>query len=167
MALPQVPVAARAAEAMPGELLHIRKFSVRRQFPGNIAGTVSIEFAILVPVFLAILFGIIVFGTQYATRIALTYAAAEGGRAAVAGLDKDERSTLAKQAIGNALNALDPLVDPDKAVVTVDLAQAGQQEQITISIAYNDNRFATLPFVPSLNNLAPVTVNYYVTDPSG
>lgn len=153
---------------MAGKVLQkIRKRFVCRHLPGNTAGTVSIEFAILIPIFLAILFGIIVFGTQYATRIALTYAAAEGGRAAVAGLDSDERKTLAKQAISNALNALDPLVDPDEAVVTVDLAQAGQQEQITISIAYSDNRFATLPFVPSLNNLSPVTVNYYVTDPSG
>ena len=138
-----------------------------RRFSGDSRGTVSIEFAILVPVFLAILFGIIVFGIQYATRIALTYAAAEGGRAAVAGLSDDERKSLATGAIDDALQALSPLVNPDKATVTVTVLPAANGEQVSISIAYNDTRFAALPFVPRLDSLAPVSVSYYVTDPSG
>jgi Flp pilus assembly protein TadG len=138
-----------------------------RRFRPDRDGTVSIEFAILVPVFLAILFGIIVFGIQYATRIALTYAASEGGRAAVAGLSDDERKLLANAAISDALTALSPLVDPAKATVSVDLSDESSGEEVTISIAYNDVRFAALPFVPQLGNLAPVTVSYFVTDPSG
>jgi Flp pilus assembly protein TadG len=141
--------------------------SSHQRFRGDTGGTVSIEFAILVPVFLAILFGIIVFGVQYATRIALTYAASEGGRAAVAGLSDDERKLLANAAITDALTALSPLVDPAKATVSVDLSDESSGEEVTISIAYNDVRFAALPFVPQLGNLAPVTVSYFVTDPSG
>ncbi|HTM78860.1 MAG TPA: TadE/TadG family type IV pilus assembly protein [Devosia sp.] len=147
--------------------LPISKSLARRRLPDDVRGTVSIEFAILMPVFFAILFGIIVFGVQYATRIALTYAAAEGGRAAVAGLNDGERQTLATNAITNALNALSPLVNPAKATISVNLARENSSEEITISIAYNDTRFAELPFVPQLGNLAPVTVSYYVTDPSG
>lgn len=145
----------------------VSKAFSHRRLRGDSRGTVSIEFAILVPVFLAILFGIIVFGVQYATRIALTYAASEGGRAAVAGLSDDERRLLANAAITDALTALSPLVDPAKATVSVDVSGESSGEEVTISIAYNDVRFASLPFVPQLGNLAPVTVSYFVTDPSG
>jgi Flp pilus assembly protein TadG len=147
--------------------------SAHRRLPDDTRGTVSIEFAVLLPIFLAILFGIIVFGIQYATRIALTYAASEGGRAAVAGLSAGESQTLATTAINNALTAFYPLVDPAKVtlppivVKPVSLADGTSGEEIIISIGYNDARFAELPFVPQLGNLAPVSVSYFVTDPSG
>ena len=51
--------------------------------------------------------------------------------------------------------------------VTVSLGNEGASKTIGISIAYGDTRFAQLPFVPDLTGLQPVTVQYYVTDPSG
>jgi Flp pilus assembly protein TadG len=131
------------------------------------SGTVSIEFAVLFPVFLALLFGVIAFGAQYSVRIALSYAAAEGGRAAVAGLDDAERRTLAAAAVQRTLQSLAPLVDPGKADIQIALANQDDGEEITVSIGYSDHRFARLPFVPSLEGLAPVTVRYLVTDPQG
>ena len=130
-------------------------------------GTTAIEFAIVAPVLFAILFAIVAFGVQYATRIAITYAAAEGGRAAVAGLSDTERAQLAQAAITNTLTALSPLVDPTKASVTVSLGNEGTDKTISVSIAYSDTRFAQMPFLPDLTGLQPVTVQYYVTDPSG
>ena len=127
----------------------------------------SIEFAVLLPVFLAVLFGVIVFGVQYSVRVALTYAAAEGGRAAVAGLDDAERETLAVSAIHRTLVSLEPIVKSDKATVDVSFASDPDGEAIVVKIAYSDTRFAHLPFVPSLNDLAPVSVSYLVTDPLG
>jgi len=131
------------------------------------AATTAVEFGVVAPLLFAILFGLIGFGDKYATRIALTYAAAEGGRAAIGGLTDAERESLARTAIANSLTALSPLVDPGDAVVTVDLSQESADQKISISIAYNDTRFAHLPFLPDLTALAPVTVDYYVTDPSG
>ncbi len=138
-----------------------------RRFPDDDRGTTAVEFAIVMPLLFAVMFGQIGFGVQFATRIALTYAATEGGRAAVAGLDDSERQSLAETAIANTLSALSPLVDSSKAAVTVDLSQESSDEKITISIAYSDDRFATLPFLPDFTSLNPVTVAYYVTDPSG
>jgi Flp pilus assembly protein TadG len=137
------------------------------RWPGDTDGTVSIEFAILVPLFLALLFGLIVFGVQYSTRIALTYAASEGGRAAVAGLSDPERQTLALAAAQRALRSLSPLISVDKADVDVEFAREADGEDVTVSIAYVDTRFARLPFVPSMNNLPPVVARYRVTDPAG
>jgi Flp pilus assembly protein TadG len=128
--------------------------------------TTAIEFAIIAPLLFAILFGIIGFGVQYATRIALTYAATEGGRAAVVGLSDQERTSLAKTAIANTLNALSPLVDPSKSSVSVDFTEEVSGERIAVTISYNDTRFAELPYLPNLGNLNPVTVDFYVTDPS-
>jgi Flp pilus assembly protein TadG len=113
------------------------------------------------------MFGIMGFGLQFATRIALTYAATEGGRAAVAGLDDAERESLARAAIIKALTALTPLVDVGKASISFDSTDEPTDQKIDIGITYNDTRFATLPFVPSFNSQSPVTVTYYVTDPSG
>jgi Flp pilus assembly protein TadG len=132
----------------------------------DIRATVSIEFAILAPVFFAIMFGVVMFGAEYATRIALTYAAAEGGRAAVSGLSDSERESLATTAIQDTLNAFSPLIESANAVITVNTASESSSEEITISIAYTDDRFANLPFVPQMSSLPPVTVSYFVTDPS-
>lgn len=130
-------------------------------------GNVSIEFAVLLPVFLALLFGMIVFGIQYSVRIALTYAAAEGGRAAVAGLDDPERQALALAAVQRTLQSLAPLVDPAEADIQIAFAAEGNGEEITVNIGYSDNRFARLPFVPTVEGLSPVSVTYLVTDPLG
>jgi Flp pilus assembly protein TadG len=82
-------------------------------------GTVAIEFAIVLTLLLSITFGIVAFGFQFATRIALSYAVAEGGRSAVAGLTSQERQRRAEDAVDRVLTSYAPMVDPSKAVVEV------------------------------------------------
>ncbi|RAV61130.1 pilus assembly protein [Aerococcus urinae] len=131
-------------------------------------GTVAIEFALVAGLFLMLLFGIVAFGFQYATRIALSYAVAEGGRAAVAGLSDTERQSLATTAISYALNAYSPLVDPNKATVSVtSVGTSSNGEMVKVSISYSDTRFNVLPFVPNLSSLPPVSTTFIVADPSG
>lgn len=139
----------------------------RRRFAGDARGTTAVEFALVAPLLFAVLFGIITFGVQYATRIALTYAAAEGGRAALAGLSDTERVSLAKAAAKKAMLAMTPLVDSDNASVNAWPTADGTHETITVTIGYSDTRFAALPFLPDLSSTAPVTVQFYVTDPTG
>jgi len=131
------------------------------------SATTAVEFGIVAPLLFAVMFGILAFGVQFATRIAVTYAATEGGRAAVGGLDDAERENLARAAIIRVLTALWPLVDPSKAAVNIVQANQADDRKIDISITYNDTRFALLPFVPDFSTLNPVTVEYHVTDPSG
>lgn len=138
-----------------------------RKFSDSVRATTAVEFGIVAPLLFAIMFGIIGFGLQFATRIALTYAATEGGRAAVGGLSDLERESLARAAVARALTAMSPLVDPTKAIISVVQVDEATDHKIDISIAYSDARFATMPFVPSFTTLNPVTVEYYVTDPSG
>ncbi len=132
-------------------------------------GTAAIEFAMVASVFLMLLFGIMAFGFQFATRIALSYAVAEGGRAAVAGIDFTEQKQLGEAAMAYALNAYAPLVDPSKAAATVtdDGETPDGQRKLLISISYSDTRFAILPFVPDMSDLPPVATTFIVSDPAG
>ena len=130
-------------------------------------GTVAIEFAYVLVAFLTILFGIIAFGFQFAARVALSYAVAEGGRAAEVGLSSSERQSLANTAVANVLNSFSPLIDPSKARINV--ASQGTTpngEAILVSISYSDNRFNVFPFVPNLNAASAVQTTFFVADPS-
>lgn len=85
----------------------------------------------------------------------------------MAGLSDNERETLARNAIENTLKALSPLVDATKAQVSFQMVADQNNTEVDISIAYNDTRFAQIPFLPDFSNLAPVSVSYFITDPSG
>lgn len=52
-------------------------------------GASVVEFAIILPILVMLVFGIFEFGVAYSKYIALTHAAREGARLAAVGLDKD------------------------------------------------------------------------------
>ena len=130
-------------------------------------GSVAIEFAIVLVLFLTVLFGIIAFGFQFATHIALSYAVSEGGRSAVAGLTSTERQQLATDAVNRVLTSFSPLIDPTKATVNVSSeGQTAEGEAIQVAITYTDSRFDIFPFVPTFNSTNTVETTFFVADPS-
>lgn len=132
------------------------------------SGTVAVEFALVLVLFLSILFGIIAFGFQFAARIALSYAVAEGGRSAVAGLTSTERQSRATAAVDRVLTSFSPLIDPGRATVSVSSQGATPQgEAIEIDIDYEDDRFNIFPFLPALDATNSVKTVFLVADPSG
>lgn len=133
----------------------------------NEHGTVAIEFALVLVVFLSILFGIMAFGFQFAARIALSYAVAEGGRSAVAGLTSQERQQLASDAVNRVLTSFSPLLDPALATTTISSeGMTADGEVIDIYVTYNDSRFNIFPFLPALNANRAVQTTFLVADPS-
>jgi Flp pilus assembly protein TadG len=131
-------------------------------------GTVAIEFAFVLVMFLSILFGIIAFGFQFAARVALSYAVAEGGRAAEVGLSSAERQSLANSAVSNVLTSFSPLIQPSKATIAVSSqGQTANGEAILVSVSYSDSRFNVFPFMPSLNAASAVQTTFFIADPSG
>lgn len=132
------------------------------------SGTAAVEFAFVLMLLLSILFGIVAFGFQFAARIALSYAVAEGGRSAVAGLTSVERQTRAVAAINRVLNSFSPLIDPAKATVAAtSQGQTAQGEAIQLKIDYADSRFNVFPFLPVLSATSQVKTVFLVSDPSG
>ena len=138
-----------------------------RRFAHGEHGTVAIEFAIVLVLLLTILFGIIAFGFQLATRIALSYAVAEGGRSAVAGLTSTERQQLATDAVNRVLTDFSPLIDPTDATITVSSeGETSNGELIEVAIAYSDDRFNLFPFMPAFSSNWNVQTTFLVADPS-
>ncbi|GAB7551139.1 hypothetical protein NRB_06360 [Novosphingobium sp. 11B] len=60
-------------------------------------GLAALEFALLAPALLALVFSVIVYSIYFTAQIGVRQAAAEGARAAVAGLSIGERVTLAQE----------------------------------------------------------------------
>ena len=131
--------------------------ALRRSLRDDDRGSVAIEFAFVGAVFLVILFGIVSYGFQFATRIALSYAVTEGGRAAVGGLDSAQRQLYATNAINNTLNAYSPFVEGTSA----------NGDTLKIGIDYTDTRFTLLPFISAPDETMRVETIFVVTDPSG
>lgn len=71
-------------------------------------GAAALEFALILPILVMLVFGVIAFGYMLSFRQALSQAAAEGGRAAAvrpAGTADADRVTAARAAINDALDA--------------------------------------------------------------
>jgi Flp pilus assembly protein TadG len=157
-----------AAAGPVGTSLSYREVPIRARFGHDERGSVAIEFAFIAVVFLTILFGIMSYGFQFATRIALSHAVSEGGRAAVAGLDDGQREQFARDAIQRAVESYSPLVNwSGIEVLDPQWRDTANGRVGDITITYTDNRFSFLPFIPTPDEVMRVSTTYIVTDPDG
>lgn len=88
-------------------------------------GMAAVEFALLAPLLLMILFGVVVFSLYLTTWLGVAQAAAEGARASVAGLDAGERQSLATQRVQAVIAGYAPLLDTSAVEITYPAAGAG------------------------------------------
>jgi Flp pilus assembly protein TadG len=128
------------------------------------AGSALIEFALIAPVFLMLVFGIVVYGLYFATSIAVTYAAAEAARASEAGLSDSERESLANAAAQSIIADYTPLLAVASATITSGPAP-GNSGLFEVTVAYDFHSFglaglATVLPIPTTNPSASVTVSH-------
>src|ERR1700712_5551199 len=81
------------------------------------AGVVALEFALIVPLFLLLIFGTMAFALYFATFVAVIHGANEGARASVAGMSDAERYTLAQARVQYVFAGYSPLLTPSHVVV--------------------------------------------------
>ncbi len=112
-------------------------------------GAIAVEFAIIAPVFLMIVFGIIMYGSYLAVIHGVQQLAAEAARSSVAGLNESERSTLANSYITGNANSY-PLIDP--ARLTVNAATSGSDANVFVVTVNYD---ASAMFIYSLPTFVP------------
>ena len=112
-------------------------------------GAIAVEFALVFPVFLLVVFGIIVYGSYLAVVHGVQQLAAEAARSSIAGLTESERSTLASAYVtGNAGSY--PLIDP--AHLTVTAATSGSDANVfVVKVNYD----ASSMFIYSLPTFVP------------
>ena len=121
-----------------------------RQFWHRADGVSAVEFAIVLPVFFLILFGIIVFGSYLSLVHSVQQLAAEAARASIGGLSDTERVALANSNIRAQANFY-PFIAPDKLQVMSAATDAGTNT-FTVRLRYD----ASQSFIYSLPNFVPM-----------
>ena len=82
------------------------------------SGNAAVEFALIGPLFFFLLVGMVVYGGWFWMAQGVQNLAAEGARAAIAGLDADERVRLARGSVADNLQG-DALLSADAVQVAV------------------------------------------------
>jgi Flp pilus assembly protein TadG len=120
----------------------LRLFRCRR-------GATAVEFAMLLPLFLTLVFGIVVFGSYLAVVHGVQQLAAEAARSSVAGLSDSERSSIASSYVSANVGTY-PLITPSK--ISVNAATSGSDPNVfVVTVSYNAAGMFiySLPFVPA------------------
>jgi Flp pilus assembly protein TadG len=115
-------------------------------------GSTAVEFAMLMPIFVMMMFGIVVFGSYLAVTHGVQQLAAEAARSSIGGLTDTERSTLASSYVSQNAASY-PLINP--AHVSVNAAASPASSNVflvTVNYDASDMFIYSLPAV-----LAPPT----------
>ena len=120
----------------------------RLSFLINQTGTSAIEFAIVVPVFILLVFGMIAYGIYFGALHSVQQMAADAARTAIAGLDEAERKTLAQRYID--LNA-DGYVFIDRRKLVVDVKDSDKDgQQFVVALRYDARQLPIWNLLPIL-----------------
>lgn len=117
------------------------------QFWKSERGSAAVEFALVGPLFILLLLGSVVYGGWMWMAQGVQHLAAEGARAAVAGIDVNERASLARSAVSNSISGT-TILDPEAVQVTV----ASDVGAIRVTIVYDASEHPLMAFsrlVPS------------------
>jgi len=99
------------------------------------SGTSAIEFALLAPIFILFLLGMIAYGIYFGASHSIQQIAADAARTAIAGLNETERRTLVSNYIRVNAGGY-PFVDPQKLVMDARDSTA-DGSQFVVSLSYD------------------------------
>jgi Flp pilus assembly pilin Flp len=111
--------------------------------PGDEDGAAAVEFALLLPLLVLLLFGLIQFGLAFNTRIQATNAAREGARMAVVGID-DWTDVGGGVAFWDAVRQDAGLGDLDNCVLNTTDVVGG-----TLTVTFDYPLDLVIPFMPN------------------
>lgn len=95
----------------------ILKSATASRFPSSAQGASAVEFALILPLLMMILFGIIMFGGYFAVVHGVQQLAAEAARNAVGGLNDAERADIAADTVRRQAPSY-LLLDPQRLTLT-------------------------------------------------
>jgi len=118
------------------------------RFSDRERGSSAVEFAIVAPVFLLMVLGIIGYGAYLAMVHDVQQLAAEAARASVAGMSDGERAALAQSAIAAGVGSY-PLIAPARLSLDAAATDAATGT-FTLTLRYDagDSFIYTLPYIP-------------------
>ena len=122
-----------------------RNIGFARRLKGGEHGVAIVEFALVAPIFLLMLLGIIAYGGYFWRAHSLQQVANDAARSALAGLDVTERGALARLSIAQELEPLAGL-RAERAAVTV--TEANEMLVVTLDYDASDDAFLQFGLVP-------------------
>lgn len=130
-----------------------------RRVPGE-RGAAAVEFALVVPLLLLLLFGIISYGYMLSFRQAMSQGAAEGARAAVVTADDAGRSAAAIEAVTDALSGYGVTCNSGAMVCTAVPEACDGRTCMRVSLVYRYADDPLLPEMPGLGLVMPDVLEY-------
>lgn len=127
----------------------------RRLFRRDQSGAAAVEFALVVGLFVFILYGLIAFGMILATKQRVTNAAAEAARAAVGSTnDADAVNAATARVLAAGLPA-----GAYTTMYSTALCGTSGNECITVTITYDLENHPVIPPAPGLGLVTPKTMS--------
>ena len=105
-----------------------------------------VEMALVLPLFLALAMGILVYGRYFMLAHSVQQAANDGARAAIAGLDAGDREAIAVRAVDRSLAVVAGASTDARAVAVSETA-----DTVTVAVTFNipDDDLLRSSFIPS------------------
>jgi len=130
-------------------MVHASTLQRFRRFRTCESGASAVEFAIIAPLFLMLVFGIIMYGAYIAVVHGVQQLAAEAARSSIAGLTPTERSTRATSYVTANINSY-PLLDASHLTINA-AASASDANIFVVTVNYD----ASGMFIYSLPSFVP------------
>ena len=113
----------------------------------------AVEFALLVPLFLIFVFGIVVFGSYLTMVHGVQQLAAEAARSSVAGLSDSERSSIATSYVSANAPTYPLLIAANLSVNAAPSINNANVYVVTVNYNASGSFIYSLPFVPAPSSL--------------
>ncbi|HEX4769158.1 MAG TPA: TadE/TadG family type IV pilus assembly protein [Lichenihabitans sp.] len=126
------------------------KQSILRRFQKDPGATSAVEFAMIAPCFILLVFGILSFGTVFGIYHGVQQLASEAARASVAGLSDTEADQIARSFVAANVGSY-AFLDPADLTVSTS-AGSGSSNTFKVSIRYDMSSL----FVFGLSRLLPM-----------
>jgi len=121
-----------------------------RSFRFCCRASIAVEFALVLPLFLLIVFGVVIFGSYLAVVHGVQQLAAEAARSSIAGLTDAERGALARAYVDSSANSY-PLIAPERLTIESG-SSPGNTDVYVVTVGYD----ASPMFIYALPSFVPV-----------
>ena len=122
-----------------------------------------VEFALVVGIFVMVLYGLVYYGMALATKQRVTNAAAEGARAAVGAADTADAQTKAQTRVQNLLDAPNGRYTVTPVAAACDSTNPTGPQCITVTISWDWENHPAVPAAPGLGIVAMDTLGSKAT----
>ena len=116
-----------------------------RNLARNECAAAIVEMALVLPLLLTLMIGIMVYGQYFLLAHGVQQAANDGARAAIVGLDVADRQAIATRAVNRSLQNIGGAVAASRSVAVSETSEA-----VTVAVDYTvpAGTFPRAPFVP-------------------